>query len=68
MRKHTTTSADLDRIGYALAKQVPDMVRGFTSQTSYGDLVIDAEDAPHFVALARAILQKQLKRAGVGHD
>lgn len=63
MRKHTTTSADLDRIGYTLAKQVPAMERGFTIQTSYGDLVIDAEDAPRFVALARETLQQQTAAA-----
>jgi hypothetical protein len=28
-------------ISYALAKQVPDMARGFTIQTSYGDIVIE---------------------------
>lgn len=28
-------------ISYALAKQVPDMNRGFTIQTTYGDLVIE---------------------------
>lgn len=64
----TSQSPDLDRIGYALAKQIPAMERGFTIQTSYGDLVIDAEDAPRFAALARSILLKQLKRAGVSHD
>ncbi|MBB5467240.1 hypothetical protein HDG32_003360 [Paraburkholderia sp. CI2] len=72
MRKNTTTPAaltneEIDRIGYALAKQVPDMERGFTIQTSYGELRIDAEDAPRFVALARNLLQKQLKRAEVSH-
>lgn len=29
-------------IQYALAKQVPDMVRGFTISTSYGDITIPA--------------------------
>ncbi|MGF6610634.1 hypothetical protein OKW45_005556 [Paraburkholderia sp. WSM4175] len=72
MRKNTTATveslnAEIDRIGYALAKQVPDMERGFTIQTSYGELRIDAEDAPRFVALARNLLQKQLKRAEVSH-
>lgn len=32
---------DEQDISYALAKQVPDMARGFTIQTSYGDLVIE---------------------------
>lgn len=63
MRKDTMTSADLDRIAYTLAKQVPAMERGFTIQTSYGDLVIDAEDAPCFVALARETLQQRTTAA-----
>lgn len=29
-------------IEYALAKQVPDMARGFTIHTNYGDIVIEA--------------------------
>lgn len=33
---------DEQDISYALAKQVPDMARGFTIQTSYGDLVIES--------------------------
>lgn len=28
------------QLGYALAKQVPDMSRGFTIQTSYGDITV----------------------------
>jgi len=51
---------ECDRIGYALAKQVPAMERGFTIQTSYGDLVIDAEDAGRFAALTRELLQDRL--------
>lgn len=30
-----------DNISYSLAKQVPDMVRGFTISTNYGDMVIE---------------------------
>lgn len=52
----------IERLSYALAKQIPDMERGFTIQTSYGDLHIEAEDAPRFVALARSILQRRLAR------
>ncbi|WP_166741131.1 hypothetical protein [Pseudomonas aeruginosa] len=33
-------------IEYALAKQVPDMARGFTIATSYGELHVGAVDAP----------------------
>jgi len=55
----------VETIGYALAKQVPDMERGFTIQTSYGELRIDAEDAARVAKVVRSILQKHLKRAKV---
>ncbi|MFX1761400.1 hypothetical protein PWP93_02150 [Paraburkholderia sp. A1RI-2L] len=64
---HAARERAIERLRYSLAKQVPDMECGFTIQTSYGDLRIEAEDAPRFVALARAILQKQLKRVEVQH-
>ncbi|MDW9240625.1 hypothetical protein C7S16_2459 [Burkholderia thailandensis] len=41
------------------------MERGFVIQTNYGDLVIDAEDAEHFAALARVILGNKLARTEV---
>ena len=43
------TDADL-RLSYALAKQVPDMVRGFTIATGYGDIAIPAGWAADFIA------------------
>lgn len=33
---------DEQELGYALAKQVPDMAHGFTIATSYGDITIPA--------------------------
>jgi hypothetical protein len=54
---------EADRLGYALAKQVPDMERGFTIQTNYGELRIDSEDAPRVARAVRSTLQKQLKHA-----
>ena len=42
------TDADL-RLSYALAKQVPDMVRGFTIATGYGDIAIPAGWAADFI-------------------
>lgn len=40
-------------ISYALAKQVPDMNRGFTIHTTYGDLVI--EPGPMADRIARQV-------------
>ncbi|MCM2493056.1 hypothetical protein ACVCIH_09580 [Burkholderia glumae] len=57
-----TDHHDGDALRYALAKQVPAMERGFTIQTSYGDLAIGAKDAGPFVALARSVLAR--KEAG----
>ena len=41
---------------YALSKQVPDMGRGFTIATNYGDIPITTEESAPFVALAQAVL------------
>ena len=38
-----------ERISDALAKQVPDMVRGFTIATGYGDIAIPAGWAADFI-------------------
>ena len=51
-----------DKISYALCKQVPDMLRGFTIQTNYGDLFIDEDDAEKFARLAEKLLSDRLKR------
>lgn len=45
---------------YAQAKQVPDMRRGFTIQTSYGDIAVSAEEAAPFVALTETLLAGRL--------
>ena len=37
-----------DRVSYDLAKKVPDMKRGFTISTNYGDLYVVDEDAKLF--------------------
>lgn len=52
-------SDDINRISYALSKQVPDMAHGFTIHTSYGDIQIAAADALEFAALADKLLTKQ---------
>lgn len=52
-----------DELEYALAKQVPDMARGFTIETSYGRIVIEADQAPKIVKAVRAALQRELDEA-----
>lgn len=51
-----------DEIGYALSKQVPDMLRGVTLHTNYGDLVLHGRDAERVAALVRRLLEAQWRR------
>ena len=58
-----SSGAELD-LSYSLAKRVPDMERGFTISTSYGDIVI--EPGRHADAIASAVcrsLEIQLRAA-----
>lgn len=50
---------DLD-ITYALSKQIPDMERGFTINTSYGDLQVEAHEAAAFVDAANVLMFQRL--------
>lgn len=55
---------DIDlELSYALAKQVPDMERGFTIHTNYGDITIGAEHAAGIIEAVRKTLERQLKAA-----
>ncbi len=57
MKMKTGLSEDfVGHVNYALSKQVPDMSRGFTIQTNYGDLEVSAKDAPAFAKLAEKML------------
>ena len=56
-------SDDIDKISYALSKQVPDMARGFTIHTNYGDIEIAAEESELFVMIIEKRLQKKLLAA-----
>ena len=52
------------QLSYALAKQVPDLARGFTITTSYGDIVIESgRHANAIAATVRRVLEIQLKAA-----
>lgn len=54
-------SAAAPALQYALAKQVPDMVRGFTIVTAYGDIAIAPGWAADFIAdQVRMALQAEL--------
>ena len=52
------------QLSYALAKQVPDLARGFSIATSYGDIVVEAgRHADAIAATVRRVLEIQLKAA-----
>ena len=52
------------QLGYALAKQVPDLARGFSIATSYGDIVVaPGHHADAIAATVRRVLEIQLKAA-----
>lgn len=49
------------QLSYALAKQVPAMARGFTIQTSYGEIdVVPGPLAEQLRAIVREALQREL--------
>ena len=52
------------QLSYALAKQVPDLARGFSIATSYGDIVVaPGRHADAIAATVRRVLEIQLKAA-----
>ncbi|SFD51765.1 hypothetical protein SAMN05216577_12810 [Pseudomonas citronellolis] len=55
--------ATIEELGYALARQIPDMEGGFTVQTNYGDLRITGEAAVRMAELARSLLERQYRQA-----
>ena len=50
------------RLRYALAKQVPDMRRGVTLHTNYGDVTLCERDAERVAALVCKLLETRLRR------
>ncbi|MDR2837102.1 MAG: hypothetical protein LBV49_00795 [Azonexus sp.] len=53
---------NIDMTTYAISKQIPDMARGFTIATNYGDLVIDSSDAAAFQKIANRLFERKLKK------
>ena len=53
------------QLSYALAKQVPDMARGFSIHTSYGDIVVvPGPLADQIQALVRQAAERELAACG----
>ena len=57
-----TIEASIELIGYALAKQLPDIETRAVFETNYGTLVLDNEDSRKVGALVRRLLQSRLTR------
>lgn len=53
---------NLERVMYALAKQVPAMRSEVTLHTSYGDILLCDEDAARVAAVVEKIMQRQYRR------
>ena len=53
------------QLSYALAKQVPDMARGFSIHTSYGEIaVVPGPLADQIQALVREATERELSACG----
>lgn len=50
---------------YSLSKRVPDMKRGFTINTNYGDIHIKADEAEAIAAVVEAMLEKRITKEPV---
>lgn len=48
------------QLGYMLSKHLPSMLAGFTIQTNYGDIAIDADEAKPFVDLLEQLINRAL--------
>ncbi|MCX4026989.1 hypothetical protein [Spartinivicinus marinus] len=54
--------SEVNRVGYSLANQVPDMKQGFSIQTNYGSIQVDSGEASEVAAVIEVILQHRLAR------
>ena len=61
-QKGQAMSDEQDRLLYALSKQVPDMRRGFSIATNYGEIAIEGEEACRVAALVDGLLRKRLTK------
>lgn len=55
-------------LGYALAKQLPDMTRGFDVLTNYGSLYVSEEDAEVVVRLLEERFEQRLSEQRRSHN
>jgi hypothetical protein len=59
---------EMTKEDYALAKQIPDMLHGFTIMTNYGDIYISEEDAKPLVMMLEEMTEKNSKATrGAAH-
>lgn len=53
-------------LGYALAKQLPSMDRGFEITTNYGTFTIEAEDSAPVIKALSKIIERKLAKLSKG--
>lgn len=56
-------SYQTDKISYALSKQVADMDSGFSIQTNYGEISVDAAEGAAIINATRKLLERKLAKA-----
>lgn len=55
------TPSDENKIRYALAKQIPCLSDGFSIETNYGVIEIEAGDAEHVAAVIEELFKSKLE-------
>jgi len=58
--ENNTQALAIQELRYSLVRRVPEMMRGFSITTNYGEIVIEPEFAEAFRNLAADTLQYQL--------
>lgn len=51
---------EIEELEYARAKYLPDMARGFTINTNYGELVIDDDDVAAIIKIVAKTLDRKI--------
>lgn len=54
---------EIEALKYAMAKCLPDMERGFTISTNYGELPIEAESAKPIIDAVAKVLNRKITKA-----
>ena len=56
-------SYHIDNLFYSLSKRIPNMERGFSISTDYGEIHIDGEEGRTIITATRKLLERKLAKA-----